>query len=244
MNAQKEDEKPVTLLKELCGADAALYSLLSYYLYATPLAAVSEEDLATLIEEAEESGNFRPAVDKAIFEGARNPSERERYIKVIQDLASKTIRATERAREEREKEGFSERAASLGRRIEDQRFIIERTEDILSVASKFYSEKLVERGEHVKREAREEARKEADREGRRIGELEKTGRNARRKARRKMGRAERREAKKRDRQEDLAAEERKEAREEKRREAEREELRIREMEETSRDARKKDRRGS
>ena len=241
---EKKEEKEESLLKELCGDDAKLYDFLSNYLYLNPLAAISKKDLDILTEEAEKSGNFRPAVDKAIFEAAQNPGERERYIKVIQNLASKTIHATEQEKEKVEKEGLTDQAASLGRRIENQKFMSERAEDIINVASKFYNEKLVELGENVRREARGEERREAEREERRTEELEKAGREARKKERRKMGREEKREAKKQDKREELAAEERKEARGEERKEAEREERRIGELEKAGREARKKERRGN
>jgi len=244
MARKKEDEKEENLLRELCGDDTKLYDFLSACLYETPLAAISKKDLDILTEEAEKSGYFRPAVDKAIFEGAQNPEERERYIKAIQNLASKTIHATEQEQEKLEKEGLTDQAASLGRRIEDQRFMSERAEDIINVASKFYSEKLVERGEKGRREAREEKRKEAETEERRIGERERVEREERKKERRKMGRAERREAKKQDKREKLAAEERKAGREEERGEAEREERRIGEREKEGREARKRERRGN
>jgi hypothetical protein len=241
---EKKEEKEESLLKELCGDDAKLYDFLSNYLCEDPLAAISKKDLDILTEEAEKSGDFRPAVDKAIFEAAQNPGERERYIKVIQNLASKTIHATEQEKEKVEKEGLTDRAADLGRRIENQKFMSERPEDIINVASKFYNEKLVELGENVRREARGEERREAEREEWRIGELEKAGREARKKERREMGRAERREAKKQDTREELAAKERKEAREEERREAEREERKTGELEKAGREARKKERRGN
>jgi len=241
---EKKEEKKENLLKELCGDDAKLYDFLSAYLYETPLAVISKKDLDILTKEAEKSGNFRPAVDKAIFEGAQNPGERERYIKVIQNLASKTIHATEQEKETVEKEGLTDQAASLGRRIENQKFMSERAEDIINVASKFYNEKLVELGEKVRREARGEERKEAEREERRIGDREKAGREARKKERRGMGRKERREAKKQDKREELAAEKRKEARGEERKEAEREERRIGDREKAGREARKEERKGN
>jgi len=211
-------------------------------MYEHPLAAISKKDLDILTEEGERSGNFRPAVDKAIFEAAQKPGERERYIKVIQNLASKTIHAMEQEKEKVEKEGLTDRAASLGRRIEQQKFMSERTEDIINVASKFYNEKLVELGENVRREARGEERKKAEREGWKTEELEKAGREARKKERREMGREEKREAKKQDKRGDLAAKERKEARGEERKEAEREELKTGELEKAGREARKKERR--
>ena len=241
---KKEEEKEESLLKELCGDDAKLYDFLSNYLYEHPLAAISKKDLDILTEEAEKIGNFRPAVDKAIFEAAQNPGEMERYIKIIQNLASKTIHATEQEKEKVEKEGLTDQAASLGRRIENQKFMSERAEDIINGASKFYNEKLVGLGENVRREAREKERKEAEREERKIEELEQAGREARKKERREMGRKEKREAKRQDKREELATEERKEARGEERRKAEREERRIGELEKAGRETRKKERRGN
>ena len=230
------------MLKELCGDDAKLYYFLSHYLYLNPLAGISEKGLDILTEEAGKSGDFRPAMDKAIFEGTQNPGERERYIKVIQNLALKAINALEQEKEKVEKEGLTDRAASLGRRIENQKFMSERTEDIINVASKFYNEKLVELGEGARRETREEERKEAERGERRIGELEKAEREARKQERGKMGGEEKREAAKQDKREELAVEERKGAREEERKEVEREERRIGELEKTEREERKKGRR--
>jgi len=181
---KKKEEKEESLLTELCGDDAKLYDFLSNYLYLNPLAAISKKDLDILTEEAEKSGNIIQAVDKAIFEAAQNPGERERYIKVIQNLASKTIHATEQEKEKVEKEGLTDRAAALGRRIEDQKFMCERAEDIINVASRFYNEKLMELGENVRREARGEKRRGAEREESRTEELEKGGREARKKERR------------------------------------------------------------
>jgi hypothetical protein len=243
-NKENKEKKEESLLKELCADDAKLYDFLSMYMYMNPLAAISKEDLDILTEEAEKSGNFRPAVDKAIFEAAQNPGERERYIKVIQNLASKTIHATEQEKEKVEKEGRTDRAANLGRRIEDQKFMSERTEDIINVASKFYNEKLVELGENVRREARSKERQRAESDESRTVELEKVRREASKEERGKMGREEKREAEKQDKREELATEERKEARVEEKKEAEREESRIGELEKTEREARKKERRGN
>ena len=133
---EKKEEKEKSLLKELCGDDAKLYDFLSVLLYENPLAAISKKDLEILIEEAEKSGNYwnhREALDKALFEATQNPGERGRYIKVIQDLA---------------------RASA----IENHKFMSERIEDIIDVASKFYNEKLVELGENGRREARRKER--------------------------------------------------------------------------------------
>lgn len=108
------------------------------------------------------NGDFRPAVDKAIFEASQNPGERERYIKVIQNLALKTIHTTEQEKEKVAKEGLTDRAASLGRSIENQKFMSERAEDIINVASRFYNERLVELGENARREERRGEREEAE----------------------------------------------------------------------------------
>jgi hypothetical protein len=243
---KKEEEKKgkeATLLQELCGADAELYACLSVHLYETPLTAISQKDLDVLTAEAENSGAFRRAVDKAIFEGAQNPGERERYIGAIQDLASKTMRAMERERETLEKEGLTDLAASLGRGIEDQKVISNRAEDVLIVASKFYAEKLVSLGEEERRKARSKHRKGAEREERRIVEAEKAARETRRQARRGMTKGERREAKKQDKREKLAAEERKEARGREKQEAEEEDRRIGDLEKEGRDTRREERRG-
>ena len=183
-------------------------------------------------------------MDKAIFEATQNPGERERYIKVIQNLASKTIHATEQEKEKVEKEGLIDYAASLGRRIENQKFMSERTEDIINVASKFYNEKLVKLGENMRREARGKERGEAERKEERTEELEKAGREARKKERKGMGRKEKREAVKQDKREELAAEERKATRGEERKEGERKERRTEELEKAGREARKKERRGN
>ena len=182
-------------------------------------------------------------MDKAIFEATQNPGERERYIKVIQNLASKNITAIKQKKEKAEKEGLTDWGASLARRIEHQKFMGERTEDIINAASKFYNEKLVEQGENARRERRGEERAKAEREEWRTGEQEKAEREARRKERKGMGREEKREAKKQDKGEELAAKERKEARGEEKKEAEREESRTRELEKAGREARQKERKG-
>jgi hypothetical protein len=241
---QKGEEKEVSLLKELCGDDAKLYDFLSSWLCVDPLAAISKKDLDILTEEGEKSGDFRPAVDKAIFEGAQNPEERERYIKVIQDLALKTIHATEKEKEKVEKEGLTDRAAFLGRRIENQKFMSERAEDIINIASKFYNERLVELGENVRREEREKERKRAESDEWRVNELEKEEREARKKEIRKMSGEEKREAEKQYKKEELAATEREEARAEEKIEAEREERIMKEQEDAEREARKKEIRGN
>jgi hypothetical protein len=238
---KKEEKKEVSLLKGLCGDDAKLYDILRKYLYENPLVAISEKGLDILIEEAEKSGNFGPAIDKAIFEAAQNTGERERYVKVIQNLASKTIHVTEQEKERAEKENLIDQAAFLERRIENLSCLSERTDDIINAASEFYNEKLVEAEEEEGRETREEKRRDAEWEERRAVELEKAKRETRKKEKRGMGREEKREAEKQDKREELAAGERKEVREKDREEAEMEESRIGELEKTEREARKRKR---
>jgi hypothetical protein len=150
----------------------------------------------------------------------------------------------EQEKEKVEKEGLTDRAASLGTRIENYNFMSERTEDIINVASEFYNERLVELGEEAGREARIEERQRAENDYWRTVEMERGSREARKKERGKMGREEKREAEIQDKREELAAEERKEARAEERKEAEREEGRISELEKEEREARKKERRGN
>jgi hypothetical protein len=238
-NKGKNQEE--SLLKELSGDDAKLYDFLSRYLYENPLVNVSKEDLDILIKEAEKSGDFRPAIDKAIFDGAQKPGEREKYVKVLQNLASKTMYATEKEKERAGKEGLTAQAASLGRRIESEKFMSERAEDIIDVASKFYNERLIELGENVRREARKDQRTDAEWAEKRTVELEKAGREASRQERKTMGKEEKKEAEKRYKIEEQAAKDRKKVRAEEKKEAQREEKRTSELEKTEREARKKGR---
>jgi hypothetical protein len=238
---QVEAKKEESLLKELCGDDVKLYSFLSNYMLLDPLTAISQKGLDILTEEGEKSGDFRPAIDKAIFEAAQNPEERERYTKAIQNLASKTIHATEQEKEKAEKNGLTDRADSLGRRIEDQKFMIERTEDIINMASKFYNEELLELGEAERKAARGKERQEIEAEEFRLGQRERAEREARKEKIKEMGKEERREAERQEERAELAAGERKEARAEERRKTEIEESRIEEVEKAEREKRKEDR---
>jgi hypothetical protein len=241
----KEDEKgkEATLLQELCGADAELYECLSTCLYLNPLAAVSPRDLTSLTKEAEKGGKFRPALDKAILEGAQNPLEREKYIRAIRDLASKSVQAAEQEREAALREGRADLAESLGRAIKDQQLMCEKAEVVLGVASKFYAETLLTLGEDARRENRLQARRAADGEEMRVGQRERSAQEARKHARKGMGRREKKEAEKEGRREELAARERKETRAEERRATEGEEKQIAELEKGEREARTEERRG-
>ena len=72
---EKEEEEEENLLKVLCGDDAKLCEFLGHTLLLNPLAGISEKDLDNLTEEAEKSGNYGPAVDKAIFEYSQHPGK-------------------------------------------------------------------------------------------------------------------------------------------------------------------------
>ncbi len=222
MAKMKEAKKEVGLLKELCGDDVKLYDCLSNFLYENPSTVMSEKDIDTLAAEAEKSGQFGIALDKAIFKASQNLGERERYIKSIQSLALKSLHATERDKERAEKEGLTEMAAAAKRRIEHQKLLSERTEAIINIASRFYNEKLAAREAGVKKEAQASEKRGAEREEIRIDKLEKAAAETRKKGRKGMGRKERKEAKKLDKAEKLAAGERKETREKKRQESEKE----------------------
>jgi hypothetical protein len=249
---QKKEEKDEDLLKELCGDDAKLYDVLGSILYFDPMAAIPKKDLKILIKETEKSvknGNYeeasqkyRQVMDKAIFDATQNPMEKSKYVKVIQDLASKAVHATEKTKEKVEKKGLTKYASSFRRRIDNYKFMSERTEDVLNVASHFYNERLEELGAKERQEARRDSRRDTEREERRIEERVTIRREARREKRKKMGREERKEAEREEtrieEREEKEAKERREAR----REAEREETRIEEREEERRKERREARR--
>jgi hypothetical protein len=194
--AEKE-KKEESWLQQLCRGDAKLYDVLAGSLPLDPIAAISKEDLKALIEEAEKSvknenyeeaiWKYRLVVDKAIFEATQHEEEKDRYIKVIQDLVSKTAQATERAKEKVEKEGRTDRVASLERRIEYCRFVSERIKDVLDVATHFYNERL----EILGQKERGEARRGAIR-GKRTKEEREEGRGEKRDKKREKERREER----------------------------------------------------
>ena len=177
----EEEEKEESWLWQLCRGDTRLYDVLAGSLPLDPIAAISKEDLGALTEKAEKSvkdENYEEAIwkyrlvrDKAIFEATQHQDEKDRYIKIIQDIVSKTVQATERAKEKVEKEGRTDRVASLERRIEYCRFVSERIEDVLEVARHFYDERLEilgakERGEARRGAIGEKRTKEERKEGR------------------------------------------------------------------------------
>lgn len=240
---EKQKQAPTTLLRELCGADSKLYECLSTRLYLNPTAAISQKDLDVLITEAEASGDYRLAFDKAVFEGSQCSAEPDRYVDKIQSLASKMMRAADQERQEAEQEGLADLAASRAERVEELRLVRDRTDDLLIVASKFYRERLLELGQDESREERHEDGRHAELEARKVEKRERADRETRRRARKGMGRAERREAKRTAATEEAAAQHRKEAREQERDEAQQEDRRIGQQEAESREARKEGRRG-
>jgi hypothetical protein len=242
---KKKEEKEESLLKELCGDDIKLYDFLSRSLYLDPIAAIPKANLESLIEEAEKSikdenyreamQKYRTAVDKALFEATQNLGERARYIKVVQDLASRAAKVIEKVKERGEKEGFV--SSSLEGRIKYYEFMSERIEDVIKIASLFYNERLEVLGVIERRDARGKERNNAERAEERAERESKERREARRK---EMGRGERREAEREDKAEEKKEKERREARREEAIEAEREENRIDEREKERREARRKE----
>jgi len=249
---QKKEEKEEDLLKELCAGDAKLLAALERMLPLDPIAAISPKDLELLLEEAETSikdGNYgeairkyRVAVDKAIFEATQKPEERGRYIKVIQDLVSKTIHATEKAKEKAEKKGLTDYAASLEENIEHYKFVSKRIDGVVNVATHFYNEKLAVLGDVGRREARRDKIRAMETESTIEARGEEEKREARREARKEMGREERREAEKEEKRIGEQEEERREARREKIRGMEQEERQEAWGDKERRQARRKERR--
>lgn len=249
---QKKEEKEEDLLKELCAGDAKLLAVLGRMLYLDPIAAISSKDLELLIEEAKTSikdGNYEEAVwkymvavDKAIFEATQNPEERGRYVKLIQDLASKTIHATDKAQEKAEKEGLTDHAASLEKNSEHYKFVSKRINDVVNVATHFYNEKLATLGDEERREARKEKIREIETERAREARGDEERREARLEARKDMGKEERQEAEKEEKRIGEREEERREAGKEKIREIEQEERQEAWGDKERREARRKKRR--
>ena len=204
----EKEKKEESWLQQLCGDDAKLYDVLSSSLPFDPIAALPKEDLGILIEAAEKSvkdenyeeavRKYRSVVDKAIFEATQHLEEKDRYIKLIQDLLSKSAQATEKVKEKVEKEGRADRVASLERRTENCKFVSERIEDVLEVARQFYDERLrilgeKERGEGRPEEKSGERRKEDTEREKREEKRDKKGEKERREKRAEEDREEERE---------------------------------------------------
>jgi hypothetical protein len=241
---KRAEAQQADILKELCGDDGGLREFLSCNLYENPLVAISEKDLDALIQEAEKSGDYRQALDKAVFEGSQNLKESDKYVAVIRDLGSKTIDAIEKEIERAEKEGLAARAASLAANIESQSFMMERAADILRIASRFYAEKLLAAGEEAGRVARARDRRTAEVEGRRAEIQEQAGRAARHGEIKKMVGEERKEAEKQEKKDELAAMQRKAVREGEKAKAAETEKKIGDLEKSGRETREKERHGA
>jgi hypothetical protein len=244
MKTKKVKEGPRNLLKELCGTDSALYDYLSRNLYETPMTAISKKDLDTLTQEGEQTGNFGPAIDRAIFENAQNSGEEEKYMSIVQNLSAKAIEAAERKKANQQEQGITGRAALLDQRIELQRFLNERAKDILAVSTEFYTEKLLGLGEIAEKKERDLTNSRAETHEQILAKREESGRKQRKRELRRMGRKERKEAKKQDNLEVLAAEQRKVVREQDRQTAREEALKIEEVEKKERNVRREKRMGT
>jgi hypothetical protein len=203
----EKEKKEESWLQQLCGGDVKLYDVLSSSLYLDPIAAMPKEDLGKLIEAAEKSVKdedyeeairiYRSVADKAIFEATQHQEEKDRYIKVIQDLVSKRAQATEKLKEKVEKEGLTDRVAALERGTEDSKFLTERIEDVLEVACHFYDERLKMLGDKEREEGRLEEKSERRRKEKAEAEKEekrdKKGEKERREKRVEEDREEERE---------------------------------------------------
>ena len=204
----EKEKKDESWLRQLCGDDVRLYDVLSSSLYLDPIAAMPKEDLGILIEAAEKSvrdedyeeaiRKYISVVDKAIFEATQHQEEKDRYVKVIQDLVSKRAQATKKLKEKVEKEGLTYRVAALERGTEYCKFVSERIEEVLEVARHFYDERLKILGEKEKGEGRleeksEERRKEDTEREKREEKRDKKGEKERSEKRAEEDREEERE---------------------------------------------------
>ena len=203
----EKEKKEESWLQQLCGDDVKLYDVLSSSLYMDPIAGMPKQDLGMLIEAAEKSVKdedyekairlYRSAADKAIFEATQHQEEKDRYIRIIQDLAAKRAQATEKLKEKVEKEGLTDRLAALERGTEDSKFLSERIQDVLEVACHFYDERLKMLGEKERKEGRLEEKSERRRKERAEAEKEekrdKKSENERGEKRAEEDRAEKRE---------------------------------------------------
>jgi hypothetical protein len=184
----EKEKKEESWLQQLCGGDVKLYDVLSSSLYLNPIAGMPKEDLGTLIEAAEKSVKdedyeeairlYKSIADKAIFEATQHQEEKDRYIKVIQDLVSKRTQAAEKLKEKAQKEGLTDYVAALERGTEYNKFLSERIEDVLEERAE--AEKEEKRDKKGEKERREK-RVEEDREEKREKQREKETGEARRK---------------------------------------------------------------
>ena len=137
---QERQEKEISLLQQWCQGDSKLYDWVSKTLYLEPVGGIFDQSIDVLTAEGIASGDFRPAIDKALFESSQKPAEKEKYVKIIRDLVSRAIVETER--ELKTGEHDSEHTDFLKKRIENRKYLGEKVEAILDVATKFYKERL------------------------------------------------------------------------------------------------------
>jgi len=235
-----EEMKETNLLQTLCAGEPELYNLTSTYLCVNPMTAISKKSLDELMEEGSKNGDYRPALDKAFFEVAQHPDDTAKLLNIVRDIAVKTIEVTEKEISIIEQQGLADRAVFLQKRIDAQKLIQNRAEDIMELASRYYQERLLELGEDAKREERIAERKEAEGKELRAEQAKQAEHEARKREMKGMGRAERKVAERQDKLEEQAAEERREAREEEQREADLAEKQIEDREDREREARKKE----
>jgi len=111
-------------------------------------------------------------------------------IKTMQEVrACRAVHATEKAKEKVEKEGLTDHATSLGRRIENYEFMSKRIEDVIDVASYFYKERLETLGGQDRRATRIEKMRGMGKEEKEEAEREERNREARSKKRSEEKRA-------------------------------------------------------
>jgi len=220
-------EKPAAgeegILERVCGGDKEVYGFTRGYLCMNPLASVSPKPLDELMKEAAESGDYRPPLDKAIFEASQKPEQRQNYEAIVKDIAAKTITSTEQEIAKAEKQGLIDRANFLRKRIEDQKTLQSKTGDIIDTATRYYHERVIELNEDKRKAERIAHLQEI--EGERWSEE-----LAEHDERKGMGRAERKQA-------ELAADKKRKTLEGEAREAELEEQKLEAQEEAAREDR-------
>ena len=151
---EKKEEKGPSVLQQVCGGDDELYGFTSGYLCVNPLATVSKKTLDELLKEAAENGDYRPPLDKAIFEATQKPKQKQHYEGVIKDIAGKTITATEQQIAKAEQQGLTDRANFLRKRIADQKTLQERVSDVIDTATSYYGERVIELKEEAAKKER------------------------------------------------------------------------------------------
>ena len=107
---EKTAEGEENILEKVCGGDEELYSFARGNLCVNPLATVSKQPLDEVMKEAAENGDYRPALDKALFEASQKPEQKQHYEAIVKDIAEKTITATEQDIAKAKQQGLTDRA--------------------------------------------------------------------------------------------------------------------------------------